>query len=139
MAVPATARFHGRNGRLFVAVAAGGSASLIAYSKSFTIDNSTDKPDVTAFGDTNHTYVVGLPDDKGTFAGFSDIAGDALYTASRDGIARKTYFYPDFVNALGVYFFTTAFWDLHTSYDVAGAASVTGNWVAATDVVRVLS
>lgn len=137
--MPTTARFHGRNGRLYVAVAAGGSASLVAYAKSFTIDNTTDKPDVTAWGDANHTYLAGLPDDKGTFAGFSDIAGDALYTAARDGVARKTYFYPDFTNAPATYFFTTAFWDLHSSFDVSGPAAVTGNWVAATDVVRVVA
>lgn len=139
MAPLASSRFHGRNGRLMVAPTASAAASPVAYVSSFTIDSQTDKADVTAFGDNNKQAVVGLPDDKGTFAGFADIAGDTLYTAARDGLARATYFYPDFVNAPGTYFFMKAFWDWSMNTAVAAGASVSGNWSAASDVTRVLT
>lgn len=140
MAPLASARFHGRNGKLLVGIASAAAApSSVAFINSFTLDNQTDKPEVTAFGDNNKTYVVGLADDKGTFSGFSDIAGDALYAASRDGAARKFYFYPDFVNAVGTYFFGSAFFDLSTNLSVSAGGSISGNWVAAGDISRVLT
>lgn len=135
-----SARFHGRNGKLLVGLASGTAApSPVAFTSSFTIDNQTDKVEVTAFADNNKQYVVGLADDKGTFAGFSDIAGDGLYAASRDSVARRFYFYPDFVNAVGTYFFGAAFFDLSSNYSVSAGAAVSGNWVAASDISRVLS
>ncbi len=140
MAPLASSRFHGRNGRLYVGVANGTAApSLVAYVNSFTFDSATDKVDATAFGDNNKTYLTGLADDKGSFAGMSDIAGDSLYTASRDGVARKFYFYPDFVNAVGTYFFGSAFWDLSSNFAVNDGGKVSGNWVAAGDINRVLT
>ncbi len=137
--MPTSARFHGRNARLYVALAAGGSASQVAYLDKIDMQNSTDKPEVTAFGDANKTYVAGLPDDKGSFSGAADIAGADLYTAARDGIARKTYIYPDITNAPGTYWFTTAFFDFSTSLAVSDAGKISGNWVAASDVIRVVA
>lgn len=132
-------RFHGRNARLFVSLAAGGSASQIVFLSKIDMSNSTDKADVTAFGDGNKVSVAGLPDDKGSWSGFMDIAGADLYTAARDGIARKFYLYPDITNAAGTYFFGTAFFDFSMSLDVSSGAAASGSWVAASDILRVLA
>lgn len=139
MAAVATQRFHGRNGKLFVGIASASAApSPVAYISAFQIDMTTEKADGTAFGDANKTYLAGLPDDKGSFSGFSDLAGDALYTAARDGAARKFYFYPDYTNAQGTYFHGAAFFDLSSSFAVGDGAKVSGNWVASSDINRVL-
>lgn len=139
MAPTTTQRFHGRNGRLYVGIAnAAAAASPVAYVKQFTMDMTTDKPDVTAFGDTNKKQVVGLPNGAGTINGFADLAGDALYTAARDGIARKWYFYPDTVNSAGTYFFSAGNFDLSFDFSVDAGASFTGNWSATEDISRVL-
>lgn len=138
MAPVPTARFHGRNGRLMVGVTGSAEASPVAFVSSFTLDMAADQAEVTAWGDSNKVRLLGLPDAKGSFNGFADIAGDVLYTAGRDGLTRKTYFYPDFQNAPGTYFFTTALWDWSMNTAVSAGAAVSGNWVAASDVIRVL-
>jgi hypothetical protein len=112
---------------------------LVAFVSKFSIDSSTDKYPVTAFGDSNKQYVVGLPDDKGAYSGFADIAGSTLYTAARDGLARNTYFYPDFVNDVGSYWFFTAFYDWNGDWDVSNGAAVQGTWVASSLVSQVIA
>ena len=59
------ARLHGRSGRLYAGIASAGTAEPITFLNSWSFDASTDDVDVTAFGDTNKTYVSGLPDFKG--------------------------------------------------------------------------
>jgi hypothetical protein len=122
-----------------VGVSTKAAPSPVAYTASFSIDMKTDKVDVTAYGDNNKTYVAGLPDDQGQYGGFADIAGDLLYTAARDGLSRKFYFYPDYVNSVGTYFFGSAFFDLSYSSAVGDAVKVSGTWVASTDISRVLA
>lgn len=122
---------HGRNGRLYVAIASGGSASPIPFINEFSQEASTDRVDITSFGDANKAYVAGLPDAKGSYSGFWDDATAQLFTAATDGIARKTYWYPDTVNAPGVYWFTTAFFDQSQSSSVSDAAKISGTWSAA--------
>jgi hypothetical protein len=139
MAPAASARYHGKNARLYVGVTSAAAASPVAYQASFTIDSATDRSDATAFGDANKKALAGLPGGSGTASGWSDIAGDAFYTASVDGLARKTYFYPDFANSPGTYFFTTANWDMNLSVAVGATASISGNWSAETDLIRVLA
>ena len=130
------ARIHGKSGRLYAAIASGGSAEPIAYLNSWTIDFSTDKADVTSFGDTNKVYVSGLPDSSGSFGGFYDDATAQLYTAAQDGVARKFYLYPS--NAMtGQYWYGTALFDFSVSSGVGDAVSVSGNWNAAGAITKV--
>lgn len=139
MVALSSARYHGRNGKLLVGATNSAAPSPVAFTAGFSIDMQSDTQDVTAFQDNNHTYVVGLPDDKGAYNGFADIAGDALYTAARDGLSRKFYFYPDYTNAVGTYFFGSAFFTLSNNWAVGEGAKVSGNWVAASDISRVLT
>lgn len=130
------ARIHGRSGRLYVAIASGGTAEPIAFLSKWTADFTTDKVDVTAMGDGNKTYVAGLPDSKGTFAGWYDDATAQLYTAASDGIARKFYLYPS--NALVTqYWFGTGLFDFSVSGGSDEAVAVSGSWAAASNVAKV--
>ena len=131
------ARRHGRNGRLYASITSGGSAESIAFLQSWTIDAATDRIDVTAMGDTTKTYVAGLPDAKGTYAGFYDDSTAQLFTAAADGVARKFYLYPDAQNTPGQYFFGTAFFDQSTAGGVTDAVKINGNWSAATPIQKV--
>ena len=56
------ARLHGRNGRVYLALASGGTAEPLAFQAKWSMNFSTDKAEVTALGDTNKVYVAGLPD-----------------------------------------------------------------------------
>lgn len=139
MAPAASARYHGKNAKVYVGVTSTAEASPVAYQAAFTISSATDRSDATAFGDLNQKALAGLPGASGTTSGWSDIAGDAFYTASVDGLARKTYFYPDFANSPGTYFFTTANWSMDLNIAVGATAAISGNWAAETDLKRVLA
>lgn len=132
-------RHHGKNARLYVAIASSGLASPVPFINAWEINGTTDKEDVTAFGDTNKNYVVGLPDAQGTYGGFFDLATNQLYTASQDGVARKFYFYPDIVAAPGTYFFGEGFYDFSANWGVSAGAAISGSWAAASSIIKVLA
>lgn len=130
------ARKHGRSGRLYAAIASGGTAEPIPSISSFSLDSSTDRIDVTAFGDTTKQYVAGLPDATGDFGGFWDDSSAQLYTASQDGVARKFYWYPD-TNSTSIYWFSTGFFDFKLDSAVDKAVEISGSWAAATPFTKV--
>ena len=129
------ARLHGRSGRLYAGIASAGTAEPITFLNSWSFDASTDDVDVTAFGDTNKTYVSGLPDFKGSFAGFYDSSSAQLWTAAVDGVARKFYLYPSTADA--IYWFGSATFDMSVETGVADAVKVSGSFTAASEVTKV--
>lgn len=131
------ARIHGRRGRVYVGLASDtATAEPVAFLNRWSLNSSSDRVDVTSFGDTTKVYVAGLPDAQGTFAGFYDTASAQLYTASSDGLARKTYLYPD-TTATGTYWFGTAFFDFSVEDGVDGAVTISGNFSAASSFAKV--
>ena len=130
------ARIHGRNGRLYVGIASGGTAEPVAFLNKWSMNFSTDDVEVTCFGDTNKVYVSGLPDCSGSFAGFYDTASAQLYTAATDGDARRFYLYP--TNATTTtYWFGTAIFDFSVESGVDDSVKVSGNFKAASSVTKV--
>lgn len=129
------ARIAGRNARVYIDITGAGSAEPVPFISSFSVNTSVDRYDVTAFGDTNKASVQGLPDASGDFSGFYDDATAQMYTAASDGVARKSYFYPN-ISTPTDYWFTTAFWDFSSEFPVDGAATVSGSWAAATILVN---
>ena len=130
-------RKHGQRGRLYVGLASdSATAEPVTFLNSWSINFTTDKVEVTAFGDTNRVYVSGLPDAQGDFAGHYDDATAQLYTAASDGDARKFYLYPD-TDSTGIYWFGTAIFDFSVSSRVDGSVDVSGSWAAATPVSKV--
>jgi hypothetical protein len=130
------ARIAARSGRLYANLTSGGTAEPIAYLNTWSIAFATDKIEVTAFGDTGKTYVSGLPDAQGDFAGFYDDASAQLYTAATDGVARKFYLYPSTSNN-AQYWFGTAIFDFNVDGTVADAVKIAGSWAASTSVAKV--
>lgn len=130
------ARISGRRGALYVDLTGSGSASPVPYLKKYTFASTVANIDVTALGDTTKVYVADLPDAQGTYDGFYDSATPQLYTAASDGLARKTYLYPD-TSVSATYFFGTAFFDMNLDVDVAGAVAISGSFKAATSFQRV--
>lgn len=131
------ARIHGRNARIFIGIASGGTAEPLAYQSKWTLDASTDDVEVTAFGDPNKVYLAGLPDASGSFSGFYDDSTAQAYTAAQDGVARKIYLYPNFTGTPGQYWFGTALLDFSVELGVDGPATVSGNWKAASPIIKV--
>ena len=129
------ARQAGRNGRVYMGLASGGTAEPVAYQASWSINFTTNKIDVTAMGDSNKVYVAGLKDTQGQFAGFYDDASVQTYTAANDGVARKMYIYPNVSSA--IYWFGTAVVDFSVDSSVDGAVAVSSSWNAASDWAKV--
>lgn len=126
----------GRGGRLYMALASGGVAESVALLNTFSIDASSDRHEVTAFGDANKIYVAGMPDASGSLSGFYDDATVQTYTAATDGVARKFYMYPERTTQTK-YWFGTAFFDFSSEFSVDGAATMSGTWQAASAITKV--
>lgn len=131
------ARRHGRNGRVYMDVAGGGSAALINFIADWSIDFKTDRVDVTGMGDSNKVKVAGLPDASGSLSGWWDDATPQMYTAATDGNSRKFYLYPDITNAPAVYWYGTAFFDFNASGGVEKGVAVSGTFDAAGAITKI--
>lgn len=131
------ARIHGKAGQLYVGIAAAGIAESIAFMSKWSANFATDTQETTAFGDTNKTYVAGLPDASGAFEGFYDTATQQTYTAATDGIARKFYLYPTTPSTAGPYWYGTAFFDFSIDASVSDAVKVKGDFMPASAVTKI--
>lgn len=129
-------RHHGRNGRVYVGVTSGAAASACAFQASWSLNKTTDKQDVTAFGDSNKSYVAGLPDASGDFSGFWDDSTAQTYQAAGDGQNRNFYLYPDISNSPNVYFFGQILVDWSTDAAIAGPVNFKATWNAAGPILQ---
>jgi hypothetical protein len=125
----------GRKGRVYIdnSAAGNGSATPIANLNTWGLDSTTDKTEVTSFGDFSKVYVVGLPDSALSFAGYWDTAAGSQYnvtTSTAQG--RKFYLYPSTDNAQ--YFFGQAHFDLSITQTVSGAVEISGTGSGATSL-----
>jgi hypothetical protein len=85
---------------------------------------------VTAFGDVNKQYVTGLPDVKGSLAGWFDDEEEALFAAAEAGVPVQLQLMP--VSTLtGLTFSGLAYLDCSIECPADGPVSVSGEWVAA--------
>lgn len=134
------ARLHGRRGTLYVSLDGTAAPTPVAYLNQWSVEATTDKSDVTSFGDTNKVYVAGLPDAKGSVSGFYDggatgTGSDALYNGASDGIARNFYLYIDSsASPVNDYFYGQALWDFSIAGSSDGPVTISANWQAAASV-----
>lgn len=121
----------GRTGVVYIAIESStGVATNTIKLNAWTIDRSTDKFEITSFGDTNKTYVQGLPDVKGTISGFWDDSETKPFggAASTNGV--KLYLYPD-STVPTKYAYGTAWLDASINTPVGGAVTINGSFAAA--------
>ena len=84
---------HGKAGAIYLGGPKGTGTKLVNKTE-WTLNLNRDYVDSTVFGDTNKTYLVGLKDVQGTFAGLLAIAGDAQVNAANSDIVN-IYLYGD--------------------------------------------
>lgn len=132
------ARVPGRKGRLYLAATGSGEATPVAATKSWTIDAQTEYYDATAQGDTSKQSGAGLPGGSGSFEAFYETGSysGAVFTAARDGEARKMYAYPDASDSTK-YWFGTSYVSASVTSAVDGMTTVSGTFSAATDLIPV--
>lgn len=131
------ARHHGRNGRVYMGATNGSVATPLPFQASWSINQTTNKQDVTAFGDGNLIYVAGLPDSSGDFSGFLDDATSQTFVAAIDGLNRNFYLYPDvalFPN--NWYWFGQILVDGSADGAVGGPVNFKATWNAASLITR---
>ena len=124
------ARYSGKGGVVYLGTAGGAVPSTVATLSAWTIDMSTDKQDVTGFGDTNKIYMTSLPDMVGTLSGFWDDTDDNLYDASRSTGPVSMYLYPTGLATAKVWS-GTAWIDMSIECPVSGPITMSANWAAA--------
>ena len=95
MAANGTA-LHGKNGAIYF-YGAKGSGTKVVNKTEWTLSLNRDYVDSTVFGDSNKTYLVGLKDVSGTFAGLlhlgSGLADEQVNATDSDAI--DIYLYAD--------------------------------------------
>jgi len=126
-------RKHGKRGQLLMDTTPTGSPITpvaIADLNAWTLDMSTDRVDVTAFGDTNKQRVTGLPDFSGTLGGFWNPASSPTYFAAvLAGTAVQLRLVPDTTDT--GYFEGLANIDGSINVSATGAITIAGRWDAA--------
>jgi len=86
-------KLHGKNGAIYFNGPVGVGVKVTTKTE-WTLNLNRDYVDATVFGDTNKTYLVGLRDIQGTFAGLLDTSGDYQVAASASD-AINIYLYGD--------------------------------------------
>jgi len=110
------------------------SGSDTTYAFDVSLNRTTDKIEVTSFGDTSKAYVVSLPDAQGDLAGFWDTdGGQYKLSAAIDG-GRKFYLYPTTATTTK-YWFGKAHFDISVNSTVSGAIEVSGAWAIAASLL----
>jgi hypothetical protein len=124
------APYHGKSGVVYMSTSASGTAASVLQLNAWSINRTTDKVEVSSFGDGNKVYVQGLPDLQGTLGGFWNDGESKPFTgaASTDGV--KLYLYPS-SNAPSKYWYGTAWLDVSMDTSASGAVALSGQFAAA--------
>lgn len=123
-------KLHGKNGAIYIN-GAKGSGSKVATKSEWTLNLNRDYVDATVFGETNKTYLVGLKDVSGTYAGILDTSGDLLLNAS-DEDTVSVYLYADDRDTFEVLVASgPGLFDASVSASNTDAVRITGNFRAA--------
>jgi hypothetical protein len=120
---------HGKNSRVII-------DSVVVKMATLNLNMTKDKVEVTAFGDTNKRYVVGLKDFAADFSGFWDDATDKLFDVADLDTPVNVYLYPDAVNAPTQYWWGSAYVDASVTSGVSAAVGVSGTVTAAGNFTR---
>jgi hypothetical protein len=121
--------YAGRKGVIYLSTTGSGSASSVLKMNKWTLNATTDKIETTAFLDANKTYVQGLRDIQGSFAGFWDDTETKIFTgaSSTDGV--KLYLYPS-SDIATKYWYGPAWLDVSMDTSVSGAVTLSGTFAA---------
>ena len=87
-------KLHGKNGAIYLGGEKGAGGVKVATKAAWTLQRNRDYVDATVFGEANKTYLAGLPNVQGTFAGLLDVSGDLLLNAATSD-SQQMYLYAD--------------------------------------------
>jgi hypothetical protein len=123
------ARYAGRKGVVYMSTSAAGAAANVINLNAWNINFSTDKIDVTSFGDPNKVYVQGLKDVQGSISGFWSDTDDTLFDAADSADGVRLYLYPS-SDAPTIYFYGPAWVDASIDTGVGDAVTMSADFSA---------
>jgi hypothetical protein len=122
-------KLHGKNGAIYIGGPKGTGVKVTSKTE-WTLNLSRDYVEATVFGDSNKTYLVGLKDIQGTFAGLLDVSGD-YQVNSANSDAQDIYLYGD--DRDGLEFLAASgpgLMDASITASISDAIKTTGNFRA---------
>jgi hypothetical protein len=139
MAANSNTKIHGMGGAVYVGGTYASATALptggirIAAKSEWSLQRNRDYVDSTSFGDTNKTYLAGLPNVQGSFSGFLDASGDLLLNAASSG-AQTIFLYADDGTVPGgsikLVAYGPAYMDANVTVGSNDAAKITGEFRA---------
>ena len=93
MAANSDIRAPGTNGSIYIGGGTSGGTRVSAKTQ-WTMANTRDFFDGSAFGDSNKQWYAGLRDAQGTYTGLLDLSGDLLFNAANEA-SQLLYLYAD--------------------------------------------
>lgn len=124
-------RRHGKNGKIEWDSAGGSSFAEMADAYGWSLNMTKDKQKATAFGDTNHVKVVGLPDFSGTIkARYASDSAPLLVAAILGSTAVNLRLFEDRLAAT-YYHQGLAYLDGSIDVDNEGVVNLEASWDAA--------
>jgi hypothetical protein len=120
---------HGKRGAIYLGGGKGVGTKVVNKTE-WTLSLNRDYVDSTVFGDVNKTYLVGLKDIQGTFAGLLDIQGDAQVNAANSD-AMQIYLYADDGDTPMLVAYGPGLMDASITASSTDAIKCTGNFRAA--------
>lgn len=124
------ARRHGKNGSVSMDPTGSTTYAPIASLNNWSLDATTGTVSVTAYGDTNEQFVVGLPSYQGSLGGWWESTETALFDAAFAGTPVALKLVPSTLDATA-FFSGLAYVTAGVECPADGAVSVKGTWVAA--------
>ena len=121
--------YSGRKGLVYLSTTGTGVAVSVGKLTAWTLNQATDRIEVTAFGSANKEYVQGLKDVTGTFEGFWQDNDETIFAAADSADGVKMYLYPS-SDALGRYFYGPAWIDNSINTAVGAAVAISGTFAA---------
>lgn len=131
--MPLNQRLHGKTGQIQMDPAGGATLVALADMNTWSLEMSTDRVDVTAFGDTNKRRVAGLPDFTGSLGGWWNAVATSspvYFAAVLAGTPVTLRLVPNTADPT-TYFQGLANVDGSVDVSATGAVSTKGKWDAA--------
>jgi len=94
VAANAGTKLHGKDGAIYLGGPVSGGGTKVSNRTEWSLQRNRDYVDATTFGNTNKTYLAGLPNLQGNYNGLLDVSGDLLFSAAASG-AQSLYLYAD--------------------------------------------
>lgn len=120
-------RIHGKYTRVLMSTTTGGALGLLGSVSECTINRTPDRVDVTSFGDTNKTSVMGFKDASIDFRGFYDLDDTILKAARLVATGVVVAVYPNYPTDMARFYAVLADVEFTYASGANAAQTINGN------------